>query len=253
MRPKRIILIRHGESMANVDRSLHGVTPDHRIELTAKGHKQAMRAGSSLYDELVRPSGDVKPGSPALDIRFYTSPYSRTRQTFQGILEGLKQREPGLQYTNYEDPRLREQEFGNFRPPGSYDDIEVERDNFGTFFYRIPGGESGADVFDRLSGAMDTMHRDFQKPDFPENMIVVSHGLTIRLFLMRWFHWTVEEFEMLRNPRNCEFYVLDRGERKYQLLTEMRKYTEAETRAYLARKKPGSVDMTYANNPLPQQ
>ena len=53
-------------------------------------------------------------------------------------------------------------------------------------------------VFDRLSGAMDTMHRDFVKDDFPENMIVVSHGLTIRLFLMRWFHWTVEQFEKLR-------------------------------------------------------
>lgn len=37
MKPKRIILIRHGESEANVDRYLFGSIPDYRIELTEKG------------------------------------------------------------------------------------------------------------------------------------------------------------------------------------------------------------------------
>ena len=45
---------------------------------------------------------------------------------------------------------------------------------------------------------MDTLHRDFQKTDFPQNVLIVTHGLTMRLFLMRWFHWTVSEFEALR-------------------------------------------------------
>ena len=46
MKPKRIILIRHGESQANVDRYLFGQVPDYTIELTDKGHEQAKEAGS---------------------------------------------------------------------------------------------------------------------------------------------------------------------------------------------------------------
>lgn len=239
MRPQRIILIRHGQSMANVDRTLHATIADHKIPLTEEGVKQAREAGTKLFHELYR--NDTQPPT----IQFYTSPYCRTRQTFQGILESLVALGV-VSYRNYEDPRLREQDFGNYRPAGAYEDIEYERDTFGTFFYRIPGGESGADVFDRISGAMDTMHRDFRKDDFPDNMIVVSHGLTIRLFLMRWFHWTVEQFESLRNPHNCQHYVLDKmPDGKYQLLTEMATYTEEESRAYLAEKKQGTIDMTY--------
>jgi len=50
---------------------------------------------------------------------------------------------------------------------------------------------------------------------------LVTHGLTIRLFLMRWFHWSVEKFERLRNPENCEFFVmeLNRQSGKYELKT----------------------------------
>ncbi len=37
MKPKRIILIRHGESAANVDRYPFGQIPDYTIELTETG------------------------------------------------------------------------------------------------------------------------------------------------------------------------------------------------------------------------
>lgn len=244
MRPQRIILIRHGQSMANVDRTLHSNTPDHKIPLTEKGKEQAYQAGIELFEELHEPFSEFA-------IQFYISPYLRTRETYQGILLGL--RSEGIdtaRIVTYEDPRLREQEFGNFRSVDDYAAIEIERDNFGTFYYRLSDGESGADVFDRVTGAMDTMHRDFEKEAFPRNVVIVSHGLTIRLFLMRWFHWTVEEFEAVRNPHNCQYYVLDKLDSgKYQLLTDIDKYTESETRAYLTRRKYGSVDIAFKPDP----
>jgi broad specificity phosphatase PhoE len=245
MRPRQIILIRHGESAANVDRTLHGHTPDHRIPLTPHGHQQAFDAGVSLWDELYVPPPTFPSCPLKITVQFYTSSYLRTRQTYEGILKGMSTRGQAVA-RNYEDPRLREQEFGNYRSVEDYEAIRDERDNFGTFFYRVPGGESGADVYDRMTGAMDTMHRDFQKDDFPDNMIVVSHGLTIRLFLMRWFHWTVEEFEKLRNPNNCQYYVLHKIQSdKYELKTQMLTYTEEETHAYLSRLRQGTtVDMT---------
>lgn len=50
---------------------------------------------------------------------------------------------------------------------------------------------------------------NYDSPDI--NIVIVSHGLTIRLFLMKWFKWTVEQFECLKNPKNCEFRVMQLG------------------------------------------
>lgn len=38
--PKRIILVRHGESQANIDDTLYSRVPDNAIELTERGHAQ---------------------------------------------------------------------------------------------------------------------------------------------------------------------------------------------------------------------
>ena len=54
------------------------------------------------------------------------------------------------------------------------------------------------------------------------NALIVTHGLMLRLFLMRWFPWSVEEFEILRNPRNGQVVVMDRlPNGKYQLVSEL--------------------------------
>ncbi len=53
--------------------------------------------------------------------------------------------------------------------------------------------------------------------------MITTHGTAIRLFLMRWFHWTVEQFEATRNPHNCEIFELELQENnKYKLLTPLR-------------------------------
>ena len=36
----------------------------------------------------------------------------------------------------------------------------------------------------------------------------VSHGLTIRCFVMRFLHLSVEEFDILGNPSNCDVVTL---------------------------------------------
>jgi len=218
-KPKRIILIRHGQSEANADRTVHAVTPDHRMALTPLGHEQAQAAGRALSELL---GGQT--------LRAYVSPYQRTRQTFEGIRAGFGE---SLHLVgSYEDPRIREQDFGHLRAAEAHRLIEAERRQFGSFFYRIPDGESGADVYDRMSSFMETMFRDFAKVDYPENALLVTHGLTIRLFLMRWFHWSVERFERLRNPGNCEFFVMELAGEKYRLETAIGEFTEEETKRW---------------------
>ena len=41
-----------------------------------------------------------------------------------------------------------------------------------------------------------------------EKVLIVTHGLTIRCFVMRWLHLTVEQYEELANPGNCDIITL---------------------------------------------
>lgn len=79
--------------------------------------------------------------------------------------------------------------------------VAADRDAVGRFWYRVPGGESGADVFDRVTSFLQTLYReiDSMRPtnEVLENVVIVSHGLAIRLFCMRYLHWTTEEFEQV--------------------------------------------------------
>lgn len=43
------------------------------------------------------------------------------------------------------------------------------------------------------------------------NLIIVSHGLALRVFLMRWYKWTVEQFEGLHNFGNTGMLVMQLG------------------------------------------
>jgi broad specificity phosphatase PhoE len=39
-------------------------------------------------------------------------------------------------------------------------------------------------------------------------VLIVTHGLTIRCFVMRFLHLSVEEFDGLANPANCAVITL---------------------------------------------
>jgi broad specificity phosphatase PhoE len=186
--------------------------PDYALNLTARGIEQARQAAKELRGIL---------GNESLYI--YLSPFIRTRQTYQYLKECVEKNI----VKSIEDPRIREQDWGHLRHPGENEEIIQARDSFSTFYYRIPDGESGADVYDRVSTFMETLFRDFNKVDYPQNALIVTHGLTLRLFLMRWFHWTVEEFENLRNPRNCQIVVMQKTvDDRYELISKLRTRNE---------------------------
>lgn len=126
----------------------------------------------------------------------------------------------------YEDPRLREQEWGCRHSSNRQDNLEPERDAYGHFYFRFPDGESCADVFDRISDFLNTLHRDFKKDLMADNVGIVFHGMTLRVFIMRWFHLSVEEFELLANPKNGQFFILEYNSLtdKYYLSTPLEKY-----------------------------
>lgn len=212
MKPKKIFLIRHGQSHGNVDKNIYQEIPDYALDLTDLGKEQAFDAGKNISKSIN--------GNSA----FYISPYWRTRRTYQYITKSIN---PSLLY---EDPRLREQEWsGKLRDyeEEDYIRVEKERDDYGRFYFRLNGGESCADVYDRVSDFFNTLNRDFEKPNFPENCIIVTHGITMRVFLMRWFHYSVERFENLANPKNCEFWIMEKNsDNRYDLVSKPRLYAK---------------------------
>lgn len=209
MKPNRIILIRHGESQGNENRGVYATIPDYALELTEKGKEQAAEAGRKLKEII----GDES-------VFFYISPLWRTRMTFEEIANAFDEN----QFRYREEPRIREQEWGHLRNLDDNEIIDEARNAFGSFYYRIPEGESAADVYDRISDFFGTLHRDFDKDHFPQNVVIVTHGMTLRLFLMRWYHWTIEEFDSYANLHNCEFVVMEKkDDNKYHLISEMRK------------------------------
>ena len=130
-----------------------------------------------------------------------------------------------------EEPRLREQDWANFQIAGDIEDQKELRNAYGHFFYRFREGESGSDVYDRISSFMETLYRHWSKPDYAPNALFVTHGLTMRLFCMRWFHWSVEYFESLNNPDNAEVRTLLRTDRgKYELDKPFTQWGEAAPR-----------------------
>ena len=95
-------------------------------------------------------------------------------------------------------------------------DAKAERSKFGRFFYRFPSGEAGLDVYSRVSSFIPTLVRDCTRLDTEgtdldnTNLVIVTHGLALRFFLMRWFQWSVWDFEQSRNPENCELITMNK-------------------------------------------
>lgn len=109
---------------------------------------------------------------------------------------------------------FREMDFGNFQDPAVIEDCKGQRERFGQFFYRFPSGESPADVYDRISSFLESLHRLFRKST-EQNYILIAHGVTIRVLLMRYFRFSIRDFEKLDNFDNAEFVVLEKNKDGY--------------------------------------
>ncbi|KAI3885836.1 hypothetical protein MKW92_033772 [Papaver armeniacum] len=81
--PKRIILVRHGESKGNLDGSAYTTTPDYKIPLTELGLNQARTAGQNILQIIQSQSESETENN--WKVYFYVSPYERTRSTLREI------------------------------------------------------------------------------------------------------------------------------------------------------------------------
>ncbi|MEP6864498.1 MAG: phosphoglycerate mutase family protein, partial [Deltaproteobacteria bacterium] len=139
----RILLVRHGESLGNVDPLVHAVTADHAVPLSPRGVDQAREAGRQIAAYYQAQLGDERP-----HIRLWVSPYKRTRQTADAVQELAK---PFIT-DRVEHILLCEQQFGLFdgvpeedlpkRFPNEHGYYQMQCRFGGKFWARMPQGES---------------------------------------------------------------------------------------------------------------
>ena len=185
--PKRIILLRHGQSEGNVNENVYSVKSDSQLELTDKGIEQALRAGERIQKIVGR--------EPVVT---FVSPFERAQETLLCVQRML---DVSQTVEVHVDPRIREAERSNLQVKETEKDREtfeqelkiyykkkeewerktkenppadlrayavsthprypspkentIEYHNtmaarLGRFFYRRPNGESNADVYDRV-------------------------------------------------------------------------------------------------------
>ena len=183
----KVVLLRHGECLGNVDESAYTRIPDHALPLTAHGEAQATAAGPRIK-ELV---GDARLGV----LRQPLPAHPAHARSCSGCSPAW----------TVQEPRLREQDWGNLQDLDGQRRQEEERNFFGHFFYRLSHGESGADVDDRLAAFLTELR--LAPPD-ADALLVVTHGLAMRLLARRALGWSVALFEALSNPDPCEERVL---------------------------------------------
>jgi broad specificity phosphatase PhoE len=146
----RLILVRHGESEGNRDRTF---TQNADVPITAVGREQA-RAAAVLIAKSFRPA------------RLVASPYARARQTAE-IIAATFALEVEL------DAALREQSFGIFAGQ-PYEALltDASYHEGPRWQWRPPGGESLVDLYQRVVPAFERIARESDEGD----VVLVSHG-----------------------------------------------------------------------------
>jgi broad specificity phosphatase PhoE len=177
-----LILIRHGESTANVAasraeaegaESIDVSNRDADVPLSPTGREQAQAVGRVLGRWI------------DADTEVWSSNYLRARETISLALDAAR-----VTTRIIVDERLRDRELGildlltSRGVAARYPEEKARRDWLGKFSYRPPGGESWADVALRIRSLFrdleDVPRRDGSTP---RRAVIASHDADVMLFL----------------------------------------------------------------------
>jgi broad specificity phosphatase PhoE len=222
-RPSLLVLVRHGQSQRNVvkkrnhfylddesRKSVKGI-PDHLIPLTEEGCRQAAVTGHALRETF-----------GTFDYVFHSG-YTRTIETAEHLLAAYPAEERARMAVRHH-LFIRERDGGH-----TYDMTDAEASaafpwlqdywsTFGPFFARPPGGESLAQVCERVYAFLQKVARTMAG----KRVLVVSHAGTMWCLRYVLEGWTYEEADRRFSTEpmpNCAVtsYRFDEAARRLQL------------------------------------
>lgn len=192
-----IYVVRHGQSVGQLDRSAYINPGEQCMPLTALGHEQARATGITLSQEF---TAAAKEGP----VTILHSTCARATQTAHGILGSF------AGATIAADERLDKQKFGLFnglfskeerqeKHPEAYEQYKADKAAFGPFYVRPPEGESIADVYNRTATLIEEIKNK------PGTYILVTHGLP-HLCIQAYTSGHNEDWILEREDtvKNCE-------------------------------------------------
>lgn len=197
-----VIFVRHGESVGNTmsqdERALLEI-PNHKYQLTPRGHEQARLAGEYL-GSFVGQQRNYR------IVRVFQSTFVRTQETLRVITEQL-----GLRINPITDARLDEKWDGIFHELSKteieerYPDQIRQRERSGYYHYRAPGGESCPDVELRIRSFIEgelLASNQKSSEDICGCDLIVCHGRWLQVCNKLLRRLTIEEF--LHNIKHAE-------------------------------------------------
>lgn len=183
----RLILVRHGETEANVNNIWHGALD---APLTALGKQQVAATARRIAEIDAQMPIDA----------FFVSPLPRARNTADVIARAIDQ-EPVV------DAGLREFSIGDWEGR-SFQELDEQEDLWGRWQeepnFAPPNGESPASFSRRVSRAFQ--HLANQYPG--ATILIVTHGAVISNLLGQWLGEGPQDWERWDAP-NCAITVLE--------------------------------------------
>ncbi len=208
----RLILIRHGESEGNYANRLseagkiktlnrlYHQRHSYHLRLSDKGRSQALMAGEWFREKF---------GNIAARSHFVVSEYVRARET--AALLGI----PGARWHLHR--HLVERDWGDLEKFSSEDRLKKFGDNIRgrrvePFYWRPQGGETMAEVCERVSTFIEHLKRDYSD----KTVVVVCHGEVMWAFRIVLEHMSVEKFrsmilskESIHQIYNCQVHIYE--------------------------------------------
>ncbi len=183
---RKVILVRHTESSEDIDPSLHNVADDRSISLTPRGKTQARKLGKTLTNRV----------SICGSVGVYLSPTRRAIETWN-ILSRYFPRPDLIEV----EPSIRNLDWGNVTL-NNRAEIEAERYKAGVLNYQFPGGDNCVEYVTAIDNFVKRITADRNNQQFPECLLIVTHGFALRVILRTLLHLSDQDFRWLRNPPN---------------------------------------------------
>ena len=201
----KLLLIRHGESTANVAATTAELAGEETIAVGSRDADVPLSPLGELQAASLAPRLEAEFGSAAGPALVWASPYLRAIRTAQLALGDIPF---GI------DERLRDRELGIIDAltargvEARLPDEAARRRWLGKFYYRPPGGEAWTDVALRLRSFM----RDVESTQ-DRSLVLFTHDAVVSLFLYVLLGWTeqqLDEFLLTRVVGNASVTTLVR-------------------------------------------
>lgn len=181
-----ILLIRHAQSEEDINPSIHNLTNDHEIKLTPFGIEQTKKLAYYLLQYLNIENKII-----------YLSSSKRAQETWD-ILKSYSMNKNLV----YIDKRIRNLNWGNITLE-TREQIEAERYKVGVLHYKFPNGDNTPNYVANICNFTKEMLYSCDKSNFPECIIIITHGFALRVIACSILNIPDEEFKWLANPPNC--------------------------------------------------